>query len=576
MFTTHDMTSCLPQTRIDVIERRNIVSGRRLRGSHRHMNYYLLFVRRSVLIAAIAFGCAVVGAAPRGANGQELEAAPAQLEEASGGIPGPIEGPAAEAILHGPLPSDPAELALLKAEAAQEFGITSPEEAANPRPEAVTPTPTILLGKNGLSDSSGSPSDSTGAIGTGRYIELINSKIGIYDLSLNLLKQDTLTSLFAEIGAHNFDPQIIWDPTTNRFYYAGDAVFSTSDNRLALGFSKTATPSNATTDWCHYQLSFGSSFPDFPKLGDSTPFWVLGDNNFNVSGSYVGSDIHAISKPPAGTTCPAASTFKVGTLANIAISGVKFFTPVPANEIDSNATARIVTRQISLPGTKIGLFSVTASATGSPVFPAGSTLTVASYTLPANAPQKGTTFTLDTSDARMTQAVAAIDPAHSLKFAVWTQHAIKGGAGSMVRWYEIDPVGKAVLQSGNQSSASLFLFNAAISPDRVVNGATKAFGSNMLLNFNATSSTVAESIQMVSKRGANSLSLPKVVHVSTGPDTDFTCTPTCRWGDYPAATPDPKSPTTGPAGIIWGTSMWTVPGTLGNPSWRTWNWKSQD
>jgi len=180
----------------------------------------------------------------------------------------------------------------------------------------------------------------------------------------------------------------------------------------------------------------------------------------------------------------------------------------------------------------------------------------------------------------MTQAVAAIDPSHSGKFAVWTQHAITGGAGSMVRWYEIDPVGKTLLQTGNQSSASLFLFNAAISPDRVVNGATKAFGSNMLLNFDASSRTVAESIQMVSKRGTSSVSLPRIVHTSTGPDTDFTCPlggGTCRWGDYPAATPDPNSPTTGPAGIIWGTSMWTVPGTIGgNPSWRTWNWKSQD
>jgi hypothetical protein len=149
----------------------------------------------------------------------------------------------------------------------------------------------------------------------------------------------------------------------------------------------------------------------------------------------------------------------------------------------------------------------------------------------------------------------------------------------MVRWYEIDPVGKTLLQTGNESATSLFFFNAAISPDRAVNGTTKAFGSNMLLNFDASSSSVSETIQIVSKRGTNSVSLPKVVQTSTGPDTDFTCPSTgiCRWGDYAAATPDPKSPTTRPAGIIWSTSMWTIPGTGGGPpSWRTWNWKSQD
>jgi hypothetical protein len=349
---------------------------------------------------------------------------------------------------------------------------------------------------------------------------------------------------------------------------------------LPSGFSKTSTPSNATTDWCHYQVTFGSNFPDFPKLGDSSKFFVIGANVFAASGSYIGSDIEAVSKPPAGTTCPLASSFKAALAQSISINGVKFFTPVPANEIDSNATARIVTRQLSVPGTQIGLFSVVANSSGVPTFPAGSILTVSSYSVPPHAPQKGTTFKLDTSDARMTQAVAAIDPGHSGKFALWTQHTIFGGAGSMVRWYEIDPVGKTVLQTANQSSTSLFLFNAAVSPDRVVNGGTTAFGSDMLLDFNATSSSVAESIQMVSKRGTNSVSSPTVVHTSTGPNTDFSCpgTGVCRWGDYAAATPDPDSPTTGPAGIVWGTSMWTVPNTSGGnlSNWRTWNWKSQD
>jgi hypothetical protein len=539
------------------------------------MNHFT-HLKFSLLIAALAFAIFGGEILLSATSAQAFETMPPQLEEASGGIPGPIEGPAAEAILHGPLANDAADLARRKALAAQELGI-APSVEVTPVPKSVTPTPIILLAKNGISDNSGTPSDSTGAIGTGRYIELVNSQIGIYDTSLNLLKRDTLTNLFAESGAHNFDPQIIWDPTTQRFYYAGDAVFSTSDNRWAVGFSKTATPSNATTDWCHYQVSFGSDFPDFPKLGDSAPFWVIGTNVFDVMGSYIGSDIFAISKPPAGTTCPAVSTFKTGIATSISIGGAPFFTPVPANEIDSNATARIVTRQGTLPGTKIGLFSVTANASGVPVFPAGSILTVSSYDVPPAAPQKGTSFTLDTSDARMTQAVAAIDPGHSGKFAIWTQHAIKGGAGSKVRWYEIDPVGKTVLQTADQSSTSLFFFDAAISPDRVVNGTTKAFGSDMLLTFDASSSSAFESIQMVSKRGTSSVSSPKVVKTSTGPDTDFSCSPTCRWGDSSAATPDPKSPPGGLAGIIWCTNMWTLPGnSSGIPTWQTWNWKSQD
>src|SRR6516162_1752236 len=118
-----------------------------------------------------------------------------------------------------------------------------------------------------------------------------------------------------------------------------DSIFSASDNRLEIGFSKTASPSNVTTNWCHYNLKFGTPFPDFPKLGDSQDFIILGANVFanNANGGLTGSQIVAISKPPAGpiTTCPIATTLKVG-LSKLPLKdafGNQVFTPVPANQI---------------------------------------------------------------------------------------------------------------------------------------------------------------------------------------------------------------------------------------------------
>ena len=75
----------------------------------------------------------------------------------------------------------------------------------------------------------------------------------------------------------DFDPQIIWDPTTSRFYYVADDVISATDNRLAFGFSKTASPSSAA-DFCKYTLRFGSRFPDYPKLGDTEDLLLIGVN----------------------------------------------------------------------------------------------------------------------------------------------------------------------------------------------------------------------------------------------------------------------------------------------------------
>jgi hypothetical protein len=539
---------------------------------------------RFVMSVAL-FSLLVISVPPAGAQDADVDADPGtiRLDWAGPGIPGPVTGPAADAMLRGPLPADAEVLAERKAIAAEAAGKITQE--ISPEPYAPSPTPVVLLGKAGIFDTGSTPSDSTGAIGNRRYIETVNSKVGIYDLSLGLLAQDILENWWnvpVDPNTHVFDPQVMWDASTNRFYYAGDIVFSSSDNRLAFGFSKTASPNNATTDWCHYNISYGSEFPDYPKLGDSRYFAVIGVNVFTAAGPFRGSDIIAISKPPVGTTCPDPETeliFKIGK--NIKVGTGLAFTPVPANSIDSNSTAWVVTRSLSLPSTEIGLFKVTRNATtGVPVIQvAGSAVTVQAYDVPPNAPQKDTQFLIDTMDARMTQAVAAIDPGHSNKFAVWTQHTISGGAGARVRWYEIGPVGKTILQTGNVQNSTLYYFNGAVSPDRVVKGTTTAYGDNMALNFTASSGTTYPAIKMVSKRGASGISAVKTVKSSPGPDIDFACPDLgyCRWGDYAAATPDPNAPTGAASGIVWGSSMWTKDGRTdpSGVSWRTWNWKSQ-
>jgi hypothetical protein len=164
----------------------------------------------------------------------------------------------------------------------------------------------------GIRDPRPTPSDSTGAIGPTRYIELINIRYAIYDRTSNRpIGTGTLNELVGEPpppppgenkGVVVFDPQIIWDPTTRRFYYVADDVYSAIDNRLAFGFSKTASPSSAA-DFCKYVIKFGPRFPDYPKLGDTKDLLLIGANTFLTSrlGLYLGSDLVSITKPSAGS-----------------------------------------------------------------------------------------------------------------------------------------------------------------------------------------------------------------------------------------------------------------------------------
>jgi hypothetical protein len=234
---------------------------------------------------------------------------------------GTLSVAAAWAMSHGALPMSDADVAAKAAanrahdEAVRSGALrpASPSELAAAGVAAPSVKAPIIVGGHnfaGQSSVNSSPTDSTGAIGTTRYIQTINSIVRIYNRTTHAtIGSGTLNQLANNASTVNsFDPQIIWDPSTNRFYYAMDSVFSSTNNKLAFGFSKTASPANVTTDWCHYHYSYGTPFPDYPKLGDSFYFILIGVNVFNPS--FVGSDIVAISKPAAGTTCPAASTFK--------------------------------------------------------------------------------------------------------------------------------------------------------------------------------------------------------------------------------------------------------------------------
>lgn len=438
--------------------------------------------------------------------------------------------------------------------------------------------PVAFRSWKGVYDTSVSPSDSTGAIGPTRYVELVNDQFAIYDRTNNAaLSSGTLAALTGDASGSLTDPQVVWDQGTSRFYYA---VLDASSNVFEVGFSTTDSPTTEA-DWCQYtdDPGYGSNLPDYPKLGDTQDFLLIGANVFGSDGTYLRSDVDWITKPGPGAMCPSGDSFLTGqkqTLKNA--DGSKAFTPVPVQQTDASSSGWVIAAK-DLTGSSrrtLSLFSVTKNADGTAnIAGTATSVTVPTYKLPPSAPQKGTSAVLDTMDGRLTQAVSAIDPTIG-SAAIWTQHTIAGGAGSMVRWYEIDPARHLQLQTGNASSASLDAFNGAIAPDRAVSAAGSAFGDSMVLAFDTSSSTTDVAFQMVSKVGADVQSTFVLIRQSAGPSVDFTCFapdgPPCRWGDYAAASPDPAASLTGSHGQVWLTDTYNVSSTNNtNVDWRTQN-----
>jgi hypothetical protein len=438
---------------------------------------------------------------------------------------------------------------------------------------------------NGTFQTGVTPPDTTGAIGPDRYIETVNTQYAIYSRVGSLVNSGSLSSLTGVSGGlfgHSLsDPQMMWDAKTQRFYYSAVYYdFLLADNGLAVGWSKTATPSSAS-DFCKYALQFGEELPDYPKLGDSSDFLLYGYNQFFLGSSYDGSSFAILNKPPAGSACAPTSAFAVyssGVLKNA--DGSPAATPVPANLVDDSNGSGYVVANADLSVTPSAAFAslywVATSGTDANGLPVPSVsgpanVPVSSYSMPASAPQNGSSYLLDTLDGRFEAAVAAVDPSRGNAVALWTAHAVFGGAGSEERWYEIDPSAASLLQSGAVTDGSLFVWNGAVSPDRANNGVAGAFGDSMAMSVSTSSTAAYPAIQLVWKKSAGAQSALTNLVQASGASVDLSCSDTspCRWGDYSGASPDPAA--TGSVGKVWlGNQYNLAGGTTSSTSWRTW------
>jgi hypothetical protein len=428
--------------------------------------------------------------------------------------------------------------------------------------DAASPT-SPLQSFQGIYDSGVTPSDANGAVSSTRQIELVNSMVGIWNRAStpSLLTQTTLQTLTGAPDSLIFDPNVLWDPQTQRFYYS--ALDDTS-NLLLVGFSKTASPSGPS-DFCHYSLS-QTDHLDMTLLGDSSSFILVGTYHYSNGPEVVWYD-----KPPSGTPCPSSLT--TGTQL-IPASGAGHYPPDPVRQVDARSTGYILFAT-GAPANTLGLIPVSKSTAGKPVFGSQMDIHVGNFAAARSAPQEGATQRIGVMDPRPTEATAAIDPGQGGKLAIWTTQTVAGGAGSQVRWYEINPATATLFQSGVVSSPTLWAYNGSIAPDRLVKGSTHKYGSAMALTYNTSSTTTHIAIRYVTKSVGQAQSSSALVKASSAPYISFDCSSagqTCRWGDYPGAAPDPAAGATAGHGIVWMANMWNMsnPNPTTATPWRTW------
>jgi hypothetical protein len=359
------------------------------------------------------------------------------------------------------------------------------------------------------------------------------------------------------------DPQIKWDGQSGHWLYVALGV-ATGANMLIFGWSKTSDPSDLANGWCRFGTPRGNLLDDYPKLGHDDHFISIGTNVYDDSGgsyTFLTANIFVIGKPRQGTRVARwhASTSPMGE-PPAQRRRLTAFTPVPANTADGSPFGYIVAAHSPVDGVgpsapKIMVWHW-AVVGGSPALVSDGDVAVSTFGIPAPVPQQGTTYVLDTLDARLTQAVAVNDPGAGGAKGIWTQHTVAGPGGAPwcagtrsgpahrrrpTAGRRREPDGLRLQWRGYmppKEMASTVFYNRGGASTFPVIGARTRSASTPLGSLDAGELVIAQ---------------------SSAADLDFTCgytkpTDPCRWGDYAGASPDPLND-----GVVWGSSQITGP-----------------
>jgi hypothetical protein len=430
------------------------------------------------------------------------------------------------------------------------------------------------------------PPDTTGSIGPNAYVEIVNDGVAVFRRAdLARVSGPVLNELFMRAPAGTFvsDPQMQWDAQAGRWEYLAVAFtvdFSTllpsGPNYLLFGFSRSPDPTSLLLGWCHYSLSSGSAangdplIDDFPKLGHDDNHLIFGSNVFALGAggrdqTFLTARVWSVPKPGPGVlsscpTAPTATAFGSEQSPLRTSAGGPAVTPVPANSTDASASGYVVAADDATagPAGHIMAWHVGGIASAPDLVQDGE-IPVASYRVPAPARQFGFPR-LDTLDGRLTMAVAHADPDAGGKEAVWTQHTVDPGNGTVAtRWYELLPGAAAARQQGTIALPGTDTFNGAVSPGADGHSAVAVYdrsGPLLLPRIRAQARTPDLPLGVMGP----GLTLAS----SAAPDFDLSCLPVCRWGDYSGASPDPTA-----SSVVWVASQTTAkPGGL-LPNWTT-------
>ena len=406
-----------------------------------------------------------------------------------------------------------------------------------------TSPPTRDFGFLGIVNTGWNPPDPHLAAGPMNLVAMTNGAIAFFQKDGVKVFQDEIEGSYgfwSYVGPTHFvfDPEVIWDPHSQRFFAMACERTDSSGNGDSYFLLAVSASSDATGAWHRYRLDVtglaGGGDIDSPNIAVDEQAVYLTSDHFSPD-QYL---VYILDKEPLLVGQPPSSRYLLITGSQSYGLPITYDAGAPAQymleafEASSNSAVRIhaITDPLGTPQRQTV------------------DVTVPAYTMPEDPPQRGTSVRPELFEARFWSCVYR-------NGSLWAVHH-QGSGRVLARWYEFAlngwPSGgtPTLVQYGTiDPGAGIRTFFPSIWVDE--------FGTAAVV-YARSSSTEYISIERVIHLAADPpgvMGTPARLKDSLGPDTSG------RWGDYSATVTDPAQPST-----FWVHHEYTPTGS----SWNTW------
>ncbi len=418
----------------------------------------------------------------------------------------------------------------------------------------------IIPGKYfpGPSENGGTPGDPNMAAGPNHVIACINGSIRFYTKAGGLTFSVNPASFFSGLGVSLCcDCRCFYDPGSKRFFIMYLGFDGTNHSYYEVAVSDDDNPNGTWAKWVLNSSMNGTTlsnfWTDYPGFGYTSDTLIWTGNMFPISGSGNYGKIRIAGKQQFLDGSPTITYTDFWNFTNPA--GGTAFSLQPGRTTGA-ANVPVV---VNVSGTnRVNVFAIQNPLTAPALVK--KSVTVSSFGGPSGGKQLGTTTKIDMLDSR----VYDVNVRDNM---ILVTHNISGGAGSRVRWYELDgsnlPTSVTLVQQGNIEDPSYFTGYGSLN---------KNMYGTIGTGLTRTSATEHVGVYYTGREAGDApgtmkpMTLKRIGVAYNGENSGATS----RWGDYCGGALDPDDFTFWAIGMVpvssgaWGTEIYAY--TIGTPA----------